>query len=41
MGKMKERPRGLDVLLGHLLVKRIPEIYKLSTTKISQYLSQE
>ena len=36
-----KRPRGLDALLGHLLVKKIPEMYKLSTTKIPEYLSQE
>ncbi len=31
-----KRPRGLDDLLGHLLVKRMPEMYKLSSTKISE-----
>ncbi len=33
-------PRDLDVLLGHLLIKRIPVMYKLSSTKIPEYLSQ-
>ncbi len=27
-----KRPRGLDVLLGYLLVKRIPVLYKRSST---------
>ena len=36
-----KRPRGLDALLGHLLVKRIPVTYKLSSTKIPEYLSQK
>ena len=38
--KKNKRPRGLGVLLGHFLVKRIPEMHKLSTTKIPEYLSQ-
>ena len=36
-----KRPRGLDVLLGHLLVKRMPVRFKLSSTKIAEYLSQK
>ena len=36
-----KRPRGLDTLLGHLLVKRIPAMYKLSRTKIPEYSSQK
>ncbi len=32
-----KRPRGLDALLGHLLVKRIPVTYQLSSTKIPKY----
>ncbi len=36
-----KKPMGLDVLLGHLLVKRIPVMYQLSSTKISEYLSEE
>ncbi len=32
-----KRPRGLDDLLGHLLVKRIPVTYQLSSTKIPKY----
>ncbi len=28
-----KRPRGLDTLFGHLLIKRIPVMYKLSSTK--------
>ena len=39
--KLNKRPRGLDTLLGHLLVKRIPVMYKLSTTKIPEYLTQK
>ncbi len=35
-----KRPRGLDALLGHLLVKIIPVTYQLSSTKIHKYLSQ-
>ncbi len=35
-----KRPRGLDTLLGHMLVKRVPIMYKLSSTKIPEYLSQ-
>ncbi len=35
-----KRPRGLDGLLGLLLVKRIPAMHKLSSTKIPEYLSQ-
>ncbi len=38
--KKNKRPRGLDVLLGHLLVKIIPVTYQLSSTKIPKYLSQ-
>ncbi len=36
-----KRPRGLAALLGHLIVKRIPVMYKLSSTKIPEYLSQK
>ena len=36
-----KRPRGLDHLLGHLLVKIIPVTYQLSGTKIPNYLSQK
>ncbi len=36
-----KRPRGLDALLGHLLVKRIPVTFQLSSTKIPEYLSQK
>ena len=36
-----KRPRGLDDLLGHLLVKRTPVMYKFSNTKIPEYLSQK
>ncbi len=32
-----QEAQGLDVLLGHLLVKRIPVMYKLSSTKIPEY----
>ncbi len=35
-----KRPRGLDALLGHLLVKRIPVTFQLINTKIPEYLSQ-
>ncbi len=35
-----KRPRGLDALLGHLLIKRIPVMFQLSSTKIPEYLSQ-
>ncbi len=37
----KKRPRGLGALLGHLLVKRIPVMYKLGSTKIPECLSQK
>ncbi len=33
--------RGLYALLGHMLVKRIPVTYKLSSTKIPEYLSHK
>ncbi len=36
-----KRPRGIDTLLGHLLVKRIPVTFHLSSTKIPEYLSQK
>ena len=36
-----KRPRGLDTLLGRLLVKRIPVTFQLSSTKILEYLSQK
>ncbi len=36
-----KRPRGLDALLGHLLVKRIQVMFRLSSTKIPEYLSQK
>ncbi len=39
--KINKRPRGLDALLGHLLVKIIPVTYQLSSTKIPKYLSQK
>ena len=35
-----KRPGRLDALLGHLLDKRIPVRYKLSSTKIAENLSQ-
>ncbi len=38
---MNKTPRGLDALPDHLLVKRIPVMYKLSSTKIPEYLSQK
>ena len=28
-------------LLGHLLIKRIPVMYKLSSTKVPEYLSHK
>ena len=31
-----KRPRGLDALLGHLIVKRIPVMNKLSSTKLPE-----
>ncbi len=39
--RYNKRPRGLDALLGHLLVKRIPVTFQLSSTKIPEYLSQK
>ena len=39
--KFNKRPRGLCALLGHLLVKRIPVTYQLSSTKIPEYLTQK
>ncbi len=36
-----KRPRGLDPLLGHLLIKRIPVMFQLSSTKIPENLSQK
>ncbi len=36
-----KRPRGLDILVGYLPVKLIPVMYKLSSTKIPEYLSQK
>ncbi len=36
----KKRPRGLYDLLGNLLVKRMPVMYTLSSTKIPEYLTQ-
>ncbi len=41
IGNANKRPRGLDTLLGHLLVKIIPVTYQLSNTKIPKYLSQK
>ncbi len=38
---MNKRPRGLDALLGHLLVKRIPVMYKFSSTKFPAYLNSK
>ncbi len=38
LARQNKRHRGLDVLRGHLLVK-IPVMYKLSSTKIPEYLS--
>ncbi len=35
---INKRPRGLDALLGHFLVKRIPVTYQLSSTNIPKYL---
>ena len=32
-----KRPRGLYALLGHLLVKIIPAMYQLRSTKIPKY----
>ncbi len=32
-----KRPRGLDALLGHLLVKTTPVTYQPSSTKIPKY----
>ncbi len=40
LGSDIKKPRGPDDLLGHLLVKRIPVIYKLSSTKLPENLSQ-
>ncbi len=40
-GPVTKRPRGLDDLLGHLLVKRMPVTFQLSNTKIPEYLSQK
>ncbi len=37
----KQEPRGLDALLGHLLVKRTPVTFQFSSTKIPEYLSQK
>ncbi len=39
--KTDKRHRGLDALLGHLLVKRIPVMCNLSSTKVPEYLSQK
>ena len=39
--KINKRPMGLYALLGHLLVKRMPVMFKLSSTKISEYLTQK
>ncbi len=39
--RFNKRPRGLDALLGHLLIKRMPVIFQLSSTKIREYLSQK
>ena len=36
-----KRPRGLDALLDHLLVKRMPVMLKLSSTEITEYLTQK
>ncbi len=36
-----KRPRGLDALLGHLLVKGIPVMYELSSTKILEQVTVE
>ncbi len=36
-----KRSRGLDALLGYFLVKRIPVMYKLSSTKIPEYLNSK
>ncbi len=41
LGINNKRPRGLDALLGHLLVERIPVMFQLSSTKIPEYLSQK
>ncbi len=35
-----KRHMDLDALLGHLLVKSISVMYKLSSTKIPEYLSK-
>ena len=37
----EQEPRGLDDLLGQLLVKRIPVTFQLSNTKNPEYLSQK
>ncbi len=34
---LNEMPRGLGALLGHLLVNRIPVMYKISSPKITEY----
>ena len=36
-----KRPRGLDVLLGHLLGKEYSQGIKLSSTKNAENLSQK
>ncbi len=38
---INKRPRGLDDLLGHLLIKRKPVMFQLSSTKVPEYLSQK
>ncbi len=40
-GEINKGSRDLAILLGHLLVKRMPVMYKLSSTKIPEYLSQK
>ncbi len=39
--KLNKRPNGINALLGHLLIKRIPVMYKLGNTRIPEYLSEK
>ena len=39
-GWYNKRTRCLHTLVGHLLVKRMPVLYNLSSTKIPEYLSE-
>ncbi len=41
ISKFNKRPRAMTLcLITHMLVKRIPVMYKLSSTNIPEYLSQ-